>query len=293
MKNVKILISCHKKCEIPNNDCFLPIHVGKALSTIDLGFQGDNTGDNISIKNKQYSELTAVYWAWKNLVPVDYIGLCHYRRFFEIDYSVESIVKMINGVDVILVNPEIRPFSNAILLERLVSKEDFYIFLTSILRLYPEYRETVINYYFNSNKWHRFNMFICKWDLFDEYAKFMFNVLMEAEKHMRPSGYSRINRGIGYMGESLWAVFCIQNRLKIKYVKAKNLDYPSRTDIIAKVSRWQFNLRKNLSFYFSRGRTFKKILMAKAVLTGLKNDGLAPEIIALLGDENLVMDSDF
>lgn len=41
----------------------------------------DNTGDNISFKNKSYCELTTQYWAWKN-VEAEYYGFCHYRRYF-------------------------------------------------------------------------------------------------------------------------------------------------------------------------------------------------------------------
>ena len=291
MKTVKIVISCHKKCEIPDNSCFLPIHVGKALSSVSLGFQGDDTGDNISAKNRQYSELTAIYWAWKNLPSVDYIGLCHYRRFFEMNYSVESIEESLKDVDVILANPEIRPFSNAVLLERLVSKEDLYLLLSSILRLYPEYRDTVIDYYFNSNKWHRFNMFICRWELFDKYSEFMFNVLMDVEKNMRPSGYSRINRGIGYMGESLWAVFCMQNHLKIKYKTVMNLDYPAHGGIKESIRTWQYNMRKNVAFYLARGFAYKKIPMTNAVLAGFKNDGMNQEVLEILSNKDLVWDS--
>ena len=40
----------------------------------DIGYTGDHTGDNISLKNANYCELTGLYWAWKNL-EADYIGL--------------------------------------------------------------------------------------------------------------------------------------------------------------------------------------------------------------------------
>lgn len=38
-----------------------------------MGYIGDNTGDNISLRNSNYCELTGLYWAWKNL-KCDYIG---------------------------------------------------------------------------------------------------------------------------------------------------------------------------------------------------------------------------
>ena len=79
--NIKILVAAHKQCEMPKSDVYLPIQVGKALHPdLNLGYQPDNDGENISEKNPYYSELTAVYWAWKNL-KVDYVGLVHYRRY--------------------------------------------------------------------------------------------------------------------------------------------------------------------------------------------------------------------
>ena len=73
MAKIKVLVCCHKATYVPNDDVYLPIQVGKANSKIDLGFQGDDEGKNISEKNFSYCELTAVYWAWKNLKDIDYI----------------------------------------------------------------------------------------------------------------------------------------------------------------------------------------------------------------------------
>lgn len=91
--NIKILVCCHKSCELPPDPdgIFLPIQVGAAISDVDLGMQRDDMVngepcDNISAKNKSYCELTALYWAWKNIKKLypnlEYIGLNHYRRYF-------------------------------------------------------------------------------------------------------------------------------------------------------------------------------------------------------------------
>ena len=83
MSKSKIIVCAHKKDFVMDNELYMPLQVGKATSKVDLGFQGDDTGDNISAKNPNYCELTGLYWAWKNLKDVDYIGLAHYRRYFD------------------------------------------------------------------------------------------------------------------------------------------------------------------------------------------------------------------
>ena len=81
MTNIKIIVATHKSFEMPQNkELYLPVHVG-CEGKDDLGYQGDNTGENISQLNPYYCELTGLYWAWKNL-DCDYLGLVHYRRYF-------------------------------------------------------------------------------------------------------------------------------------------------------------------------------------------------------------------
>ncbi len=95
--SVKILVAYHKPAFLLDSDFIYPIEVGVDAKNIskdgiinknDSFFDNmlkDNTGDNISCKNRYYSELTALYWAWKNydkLGNPDYIGLMQYRRHF-------------------------------------------------------------------------------------------------------------------------------------------------------------------------------------------------------------------
>ena len=78
-----LITSHHKKDAFLDllKERFLAVHVGKTLSNLDLNIMADNSGENISSKNKTFCELTAFYWAWKNTTS-DYIGFMHYRRLF-------------------------------------------------------------------------------------------------------------------------------------------------------------------------------------------------------------------
>ena len=88
MTKIKILIAAHKVTPLLNTEIFNPIHVGRALSSNKViskmsHCDGDDTGKNISIQNRRYAEVTALYWAWKNIpAGVQYIGLMHYSRYF-------------------------------------------------------------------------------------------------------------------------------------------------------------------------------------------------------------------
>ena len=57
MKDIKIIIATHKQYFMPSDEMYLPLHVGK-LGKQDLGYQGDETGENISAKNPSFCELT-------------------------------------------------------------------------------------------------------------------------------------------------------------------------------------------------------------------------------------------
>ena len=86
--NIKIFMCCHKGYEIVPPFA-LPIQGGRAIHPPIDGIMGDNSGDNISDKNKEYCELTVQYYVWKN-IDADAYGFCHYRRFFCFDDAVKK-----------------------------------------------------------------------------------------------------------------------------------------------------------------------------------------------------------
>ena len=115
MKDVKIIVATHKKYKMQTEEIYIPIQVG-AEGKEKLEYVPDNTGENISEKNPYYSELTGLYWAWKNL-KADYIGLVHYRRYFtqkpitmnksendrfKIVLNQEEVDKILDTTDIIL-----------------------------------------------------------------------------------------------------------------------------------------------------------------------------------------------
>ena len=232
-KNIKIIVACHKSDpNIIQDDIYLPIQVGKDLHPeINLGYQCDNEGENISYNNDSFCELTALYWAWKNLKDVDFIGLCHYRRYFaknnsfvsRIDtngplqeqdlISVECINKLQKSEVILprfwsLPQPIYKAFGNRVM------EQDIYILYKVIRNKYPEYSDTFSKYMLGHWK-TGYNMFIMRKYDFDNYCSWIFNVLFETRKHVKKSSYISYNRIFGYFGEILTAVYSLQN-LKIK-----------------------------------------------------------------------------
>ena len=171
--NIKIIVATHKKYKMPDDKIYMPLHVGREGKS-DLGYQGDNTGDNISLKNANYCELTGLYWAWKNL-NADYIGLVHYRRHFTYKKAKGDKFQRIIGYkelsEILNKNDVILPVPRNYYIETNYSQYahahhavDLDKTREIISEKYPEY----IKAYDDSmqeTSGHRFNMFIMKRDM--------------------------------------------------------------------------------------------------------------------------------
>lgn len=235
-KNIKILICTHKEAELPRHEYFFPIQAGSAIAQKRLPYQQDDIGDNISAKNRNYCELTAHYWAWKNLKDVDIIGLNHYRRYFDFyrkfkcispdrsfadtkqfikaGYKFPDIEHILDKYDIIMAKKRNVPYNLATQYCVYHIVEDLNTLRDTIGELTPDYLpafETLMH----DNKMSFYNMFITKWKHFDGYSEWLFKILSEMEKRIKISPYPGQARIFGYFSERLINVYCIRHNLKI------------------------------------------------------------------------------
>lgn len=201
---------------MPEDKIYLPIRVGAAINSDDLGYTRDDSGDNISSKNKNYCELTALYWAWKNL-DADYIGLAHYRRHFTVrrggdkqslPVTGQELEPVLSSYDVIL--PRKRYYYIETTYNQYIHahhKEDLDITEAILKERYPEYLDAY-KAVMGKSSGHRFNMFIMKKDVLGEYCEWLFGILFELEKRLDISQYSANDaRVFGFVGERLLDVW--------------------------------------------------------------------------------------
>lgn len=230
------MVATHKKYWMPKEKIYLPIHVGKKGKD-DLGYIGDDTGDNISIKNPNYCELTGLYWAWKN-IDCEYIGLCHYRRYFahksksnnledkrqailtKVDYE-----QLLQQYDVIL--PKKRNYYIETVrsqYEHAHNKRDLDEVENIIKEKYPEYIKA-FEKVMNSRKLYIYNMFAMKKSLFDEYCAWLFDILFTLENRIDISDYDKYNaRVFGFLSERLFNIWLEKKSLKVKTINVVFLE---------------------------------------------------------------------
>lgn len=234
--NIRIYVAMYK----PNNfvlkiknPIYIPIQCGKAVngnfdnSSDFLPELGDNTGDNISIKNPYYSELTALYWIWKNddSNPDDIVGLNHYRRYFarSFDKKDETIIlngrtikKLLKQADFIVngcgteldetesINQYFSAYNNY---RGSHIIKDLDNALKCINKLFPELYDEISFQVKNIGAMCLNNMMITKKKYFDEYSSFIFPVFKELENYIDFNdedyqGYQQ--RVFGFLGERLF-----------------------------------------------------------------------------------------
>lgn len=232
MKNIRIIIATHKKYKMPEDEIYIPLQVG-AEGKESLGYEKDNTGDNISFKNPFFCELTGLYWAWKNL-NADYIGLSHYRRHFTCNKKIpkteqekfkillnsEQANELLNDVDIIL------PKKRKYYIENLYDHYKHTMFIEPldetrniIEEQCPEYLQEFDKLHKRTSS-HMFNMFVMKKEYLNRYCEWLFKILFELEKRVDPKQYDSFHaRYLGRISELLLDIWINTNKLNYKEIK--------------------------------------------------------------------------
>lgn len=197
------------------------IQVGADLTDQIISELRDNTGENISGKNRNYCELTATYHAWKSSQAA-YKGLCHYRRIFEIDDDqMRLLLEKKENWDVILPYPSIHYPNISTQHIRYIKDADWRAMLQALEETAPDYLETYQKLIKNGERYFfNYNMLIARAEVFDDYCVFLFSVLERTEALTTPKGWERADRFAGYMGENLTTLYFLKNRDKLKIVYA-------------------------------------------------------------------------
>lgn len=217
-----IFTMTHKAFSPPADPMFVPLQVGRALGS-DLGYIGDDTGDSISKWNPYFSELTGMYWVWKNFRTDGNVGLCHYRRFLihengnvitekEYDDLLETY-DLITTKQVVLNNSYYDGYAANHHIKDLIETGNV------IREFYPQYHEA-FERIVHGNRTYFGNMIVCKKELFDAYSEWLFGILFRVKERVDVEQYDNYRKRVfGFISEILLLVYATHHSLSVKECK--------------------------------------------------------------------------
>ena len=257
----KILVTYHKQFPLLKGDFILPVHVGRAASALTKdgaidakekhwllnNLVGDDTGDNISARNREYSVCTGLYWFWKNYdwQKLDYVGVFQYRRQLVLNdlyerapknrekeiYKCVHLGKEKDICELAGINERrveellgrydcIVPYRTSLekmgihsIYEDYVRKipgvhvPDIYILTDVFRKKYPEVSAKFEEYLNSPNKL-MYQVFITKPEVFSDYCEWLFDLLFAADPLIDTALYTTNGkRTMGYLAEILYGFY--------------------------------------------------------------------------------------
>lgn len=250
----KIIIATHREKSLVSNKIFLPVQVNALKSDyiIDQNYILDSSLNNISEKNYTFNELTALYWAWKNLDDYDFFGLMHYRRFLDLHYRKGFFKKETTDIidSVQASDPKLQKLFNSDKTERQIEKllgnfdmlvprpafcsinevpasisedychnhiaADWDICMEVIREKFPEYKVSIENFLGKGSKFYIGNMFVTNRKIMNEFCSWLFAILFETEKRITFSEDPYQRRVIGFLSERLFTLYILHMKFKLK-----------------------------------------------------------------------------
>ena len=167
------------------------IPVGLGTDKFDMEWTRDNSGTNISHKNKFYGENTFHYWIWKNNLKEcfkeKWLGFCHYRRFWVKDPKISDFKDLksniIQEIKQLIKNPFV--FFSKKTMTIKVHFDMYHGFGNldkAIELLEVNDKNDFRNFVETEGSFNPFNMFICQsYKLLNDYYKTVFKWLEKCE----------------------------------------------------------------------------------------------------------------
>lgn len=237
-----IIICTHKDFNsIVSNKCYKTIDV----NTIDYKELGLKYDDDF------YCELLTYMWIIKNWEIKEYIGFCHYRRYFSFIDNIPNMEEIFKNFDAILPTPLHLKCSVKEHYAYCHNIDDLEIIENIVKEYFPDYYQAVEKA-FNGNMLFTNNMFIMKKDDFFEFMNFYTNVINmyldlignDIDKRINDNKSKYLKnynndpqaseiwyqkRIGGFMAERLLTVFVIKkfNKIKLYDIKLTEKKYKS------------------------------------------------------------------
>lgn len=232
---------------------YVPVWAGKNKQPETKDFTGDDTGENISEKNNYYSELSGLFWVWKN-TRSEIVGSCHYRRYFTTHvepflYRAKRLLfypaglwkkrfgliytanfeywkpKILNETEV---ESLLQTYDAILPVRRLLkhsikehynkfhNPEDLQILRNLLNEYFPDYVES-FDEMMNHNRLFANNMFVMKWKTFDKLMTWLFFILFKFEQSVNLKEYQGYQQRIfGFLSERLITLWIIHNQINYK-----------------------------------------------------------------------------
>ncbi len=213
----------------------------------------DKTGESISHLNPYFSELTALYWIWKNYKcpPDNFVGIMHYRRLLvdgwvsslnKTPASIENINKILLQKDLIV--PEKTHFSPNAYQNYSEEHDEADMRLSlSIAENKDGVKEgEYIDFLKSLRTAHICNMFACKKSIFDNYCSWLFPILFESLNQINFKDRDAYQKRVfGFLSERLFNVWLNDKNYSIEQLRMIRTDF----SFIKNFNRRRLNNRLN------------------------------------------------
>ena len=255
------VVSCHVDKELTEeiipSKYEIPIQAGAALTDKRITELNDHDGfdESISNRNHRYSEVSAIYYIWKN-IKTPYIGISHYRRrFFLTDELLEKYME--EGVDIIIPEPISLPCSNK---EKYIEAHygyDWTLTLQLIKELSPAYYDTALKFS-ESNSFSPCCMGIYKREVFDHCCSFLFTILERFYQLREEKKDIYQRRDVGFIAERLFSIYFIYHKNDLNIIESQLLQLTSKSDPEEEVDVTNDEIVKQNAFHLLENRQISR-----------------------------------